>query len=248
MALDAQPYILNALELPLWHLWSRAHISQAVQITEAALLVYDVTSRASFDFVVGVYALLEQLLLLTPGSGNGNGGDRVYGLVLVGTHADDASSSSSAINNSSNNSSSSHANPELPLLPSDKEREVTWAEGYRLAQSFPSSAGAGIGIGSNNNASGCAFFETSAKTGLNIDLLFPQLGKECLKARWLNHQRRQAASGARRHCSYQQEQEEERERQERYERQQQRIGRWKSWTRPWLKRKHGRDRKAGAPY
>ncbi|KAI8966577.1 P-loop containing nucleoside triphosphate hydrolase protein [Daldinia sp. FL1419] len=183
MKIEDQTYIINALELPSRHLSTAEQLTQAVQITEAVVLVYDVKSRASFTLLQGVYDHIRNMV----------GETRTYGLMLVGTNSDCE----------------------------DEQREVSWAEGRKLAASF--------GLG-------CAFLETSAKSGDNIDRVFPQLGREVLKLRWLKRQK-----------------EEEIDRLSIDSKQQsidtssvKGIARWKSWTRPWFQRRMG-DRKVSAP-
>ena len=94
-------------------------------------------------------------------------------------------------------------------------RQVSWAEGHRLA--------AGLRIR-------CSFLETSARRGENVDKVFPQLGKDVLKIRWLARQRR-----------------EEEERLVAAEENDadgdiirvpvKRRARWRSWARPWFHRR-----------
>ncbi|KAI2778391.1 P-loop containing nucleoside triphosphate hydrolase protein [Daldinia loculata] len=183
LRIEDQTYVVNALELPSRHLSSEEQLTQAVQITEAVVLVYDVKSRGSFILLQDVYNHIRDMI----------GQTRTYGLMLVGTNSDCE----------------------------DEQREVSWAEGRKLAASF--------GLG-------CAFLETSAKSGDNIDRIFPQLGREVLKLRWLSHQRREEA-----------------ERLSIDARQRsidvssaKGITRWRSWTRPWFQRRVG-DRKVSAP-
>ncbi|KAI0108401.1 P-loop containing nucleoside triphosphate hydrolase protein [Daldinia grandis] len=183
LRIEDQTYIINALELPSRHLSSEEQLTQAVQITEAVVLVYDVKSRASFTLLQDIYNHIRDMI----------GQTRTYGLMLVGTNSDCE----------------------------DEQREVSWAEGRKLAASF--------GLG-------CAFLETSAKSGDNIDRIFPQLGREVLKLKWLSHQRREEA-----------------ERLSIDARQRsidvssaKGITRWRSWTRPWFQRRAG-DRKVSAP-
>ncbi|KAI0842479.1 P-loop containing nucleoside triphosphate hydrolase protein [Hypoxylon sp. FL0890] len=78
MLIEDKPYILNALELPSTHLSSAEHLKQAVQITEAAVLVYDVKSRASFALISDIYNRIHELV----------DGTRRYGLILVGNKSD----------------------------------------------------------------------------------------------------------------------------------------------------------------
>ncbi|KAI0152925.1 P-loop containing nucleoside triphosphate hydrolase protein [Xylariaceae sp. FL1272] len=57
------------------------------------------------------------------------------------------------------------------------DRAVTWGEGYQLARSLGS------------ETTHCAFIETSARTGENIDQVFTLLGRELLHLRELAQQR-----------------------------------------------------------
>ncbi|RYP78854.1 hypothetical protein DL771_000239 [Monosporascus sp. 5C6A] len=92
----------------------------------------------------------------------------------------------------------------------DNERQVSWAEGHRLAASFRIR---------------CSFLETSAKKGDNVNGIFPQLGRDVLKLRWLMQQRREqtekvtAADQTANHLPVK------------------RPPRWKTWTWEWF---HGR--------
>ncbi|KAI1483078.1 P-loop containing nucleoside triphosphate hydrolase protein [Daldinia eschscholtzii] len=182
MKIEDQTYILNALELPSRHLSSEEHLTQAVRITEAVVLVYNVKSRSSFTLLQDVYSHIRDMV----------GESRTYGLMLVGTNSDCE----------------------------DEQREISWAEGRKLAASF--------GLG-------CSFLETSAKTGDNVNRVFPQLGREVLKLRWFNNQREEAEKLS-------------------IDAKQRSIiipsvkviTRWKSWTRPWFQRRVG-SRKASAP-
>ncbi|KAI1468111.1 P-loop containing nucleoside triphosphate hydrolase protein [Daldinia caldariorum] len=183
ISIEDQTYILNALELPSRHLSSEEQLTQAIQITEAVVLVYSVKSRSSFTLLQDVYNHIRDMV----------GETRMYGLMLVGTNSDCE----------------------------DEQREVSWAEGRKLAASF--------GLG-------CAFLETSAKTGDNVNRIFPQLGREVLKLKWLNHQRKEEAERLSIDAK-------------------QRsidiaslkgVTGWRSWTRPWFQRRAG-DRKASSP-
>lgn len=181
MNIDHETYVLNALELPSQRLSNEEQLKQAVQITEAAVLAYDVRSRASFISAQETYNRIEGIVQ----------DKRLYGLALVGTNSDCE----------------------------DERREVPWTEGYKLAESFKL---------------GCMFLETSVITGENVDKLFPQLGEEVLKLRWLNYQRREQAE------SVSDEQQRSID-----DSSTKRIARWKAWTRPWFQRE---ERKASISY
>lgn len=177
--IEEDVYFIDALELRSEHLWDEPYLRQAIGITEAAILVYDVTARESFDLMGPVVDVIRDAL-----------GAREYGLTLVGNKSD-----------------------------CEEGRQVSWAEGHRLAASFRIR---------------CSFLETSAKRGENVDRVFPQLGKDVLKLRWLMRQRKEEEErlavadnedddGDIIHIPVK------------------RRARWRSWTRPWLhKRLDGR--------
>ena len=94
---------------------------------------------------------------------------------------------------------------------------MSWAEGHRLAASFRIR---------------CSFLETSAKRGENVDKVFPQLGKDVLKLRWLVRQRREeeeklAAANA----------DDDNDDGAATRLPTKRRARWRSWTRPWFHRR-----------
>ncbi|KAI2624983.1 P-loop containing nucleoside triphosphate hydrolase protein [Hypoxylon sp. NC1633] len=186
MKIGDQVYVLSALELPARDLLNQERFRHAVEITEAAVLVYDVESRASFGLLQHVHDAIYDVV--------GDDPERGYGLSLVGNNSDC----------------------------DEERRQVSWAEGRDLAASF---------------RLGCAFLETSARTGDNVDKLFHMLGREVLKLRWFGRQRREhqgaetpgAVGKGPANVSPVR-----------------RMARWTSWTRPWLRRSL-RDRKVSAP-
>lgn len=88
-----------------------------------------------------------------------------YGLVLVGNKADGGE----------------HGTGDDDGNDEESCRVVTEAEGYELARSL------------GGARSRCAFRETSARTGENVDNLFVMLGAELLRLRQLTQQRREEA-------------------------------------------------------
>ncbi|RYP04317.1 hypothetical protein DL764_004510 [Monosporascus ibericus] len=169
--IDGQAYTIDALELQSEHLSEDIYLRQAVSITDAAVLIYDVTARDTFDIMSAVTDVIRDSL-----------GAREYSLVLVGNKSDCR----------------------------DDERQVSWAEGHRLAASFRIR---------------CSFLETSAIKGDNVNRIFPQLGGDVLKLRWLMRQRREqtekvvAAEQTANRLPVK------------------RPPRWKMWTRPWFHRR-----------
>ncbi|KAK0728566.1 hypothetical protein B0T26DRAFT_637688 [Lasiosphaeria miniovina] len=79
---DGRVYVVDALEMPSKHLLSNPMLAQAVDITEAAVLVYDVGNAASLRLAEG---LAEFVLDHITSSGPGG---RHYGLLLVGNKSD----------------------------------------------------------------------------------------------------------------------------------------------------------------
>lgn len=129
-------------------------LEQALAITEAAVLVYDVRDAESLTLARGLADFVRDYI----SAGAGARRD-YYGLMLVGNKSD----------------------------ADDEERQVSWAEGSKTAAGFrlPSSPGGG-----------CAFVEVSAKTGDNVDKVFPSLAREIVKLRRLGEQRREQAERA----------------------------------------------------
>ncbi|KAK3327805.1 P-loop containing nucleoside triphosphate hydrolase protein [Cercophora scortea] len=74
---DGQQYMVDALELPAKHLPSDPMLGQALDITEAAVLVYDVQSAQSLRIATAVAEFIRD-----------NVGTREYALMLVGNKTD----------------------------------------------------------------------------------------------------------------------------------------------------------------
>ncbi|KAH8881542.1 P-loop containing nucleoside triphosphate hydrolase protein [Thozetella sp. PMI_491] len=146
VSIEGQFYMVDALEMPSQHLSSNPMLEQALNITEAAVLVYDVRDAETLKLAKGIAEFMQDSV----------SGRREYGLMLVGNKSD----------------------------ADDEEREVPWAEGSKAASTFmvPSS--------------GTQFIEVSAKTGDNIDRIFIELGKDVLKIKRLNQQRREQVEKA----------------------------------------------------
>lgn len=125
-------------------------LEQALGITEAAVLVYDVRDPASLRLVEGIAEFMRDSV----------GTSREYGLMLVGNKSD----------------------------VDDEEREVSWAQGSKAAAALRTPGQASV-----TGGAGCAFLEVSAKNGENIDKVFPAVGKEILRLKRLNQQRREQA-------------------------------------------------------
>lgn len=130
--------MIDALEMPSKHLTSNAMLEQALNITEAAVLVYDVANPESLTLAKGLAEFVRDSI-----------GSRDYALMLVGNKSD----------------------------VDDEDRAVSWALASKTA--------AGLKLPSST----CAFTEVSAKTGENVGNVFPLLGKEVLRLKWLGQQR-----------------------------------------------------------
>ncbi|KAI0538201.1 P-loop containing nucleoside triphosphate hydrolase protein [Xylaria digitata] len=148
--IKGQTYVVDALELAPSQLSEGHYLRNAVVITEAAVLVYDVRSRDSFALVRELYQQIQEALVADE--------RQHYYIVLAGNKADGDDDSSG-----------------------DSYRMVTEGEGYELACS--------LGGGRTR----CAFRETSARTGENVDGLFLLLGTELLKLRQLAEQYQEQA-------------------------------------------------------
>jgi len=104
--IDGQNYTVDALEMPSKHLWRDDVVQQAIHITEAAVLIYDVTAPDSLRLARGLQELVRDTIDAT-GAATGQR-RRDYGLVLVGNKSDI----------------------------DDEDRRVSWAEGSRTAAAF----------------------------------------------------------------------------------------------------------------
>jgi GTPase SAR1 family protein len=133
--------------MPSKQLSSNPMLEQALAITEAAVLVYDVRDPQSLTLTKGLAEFVRDNI-------NASGVGREYGLMLVGNKSD----------------------------VDDEERQVSWAEGSKVAAGFRLPTG-----------SSCAFIEVSAKTGDNVDKIFPAMAREVMKLKRLNQQRREQA-------------------------------------------------------
>lgn len=198
--IEDQAYVVDALELRPDHLANEAYLRQAVGITEAAVLVYDVTSRPSFDRMAAVAEIIRDAVAA-----------REYGLFLVGNKADDHRGEEAEVQAEVE----AEAGAAVGVA-----RQVSWAEGHRLAASFRIR---------------CTFVETSARTGHNVDRIFPQLGKDVLKLRWLMQQRREQAekkraAAAAAAAGNDPDADDD-------DLPVKRRPRWRGWTRPWFQRR-----------
>lgn len=163
--------MIDALELPVEHLASPEHLTQAVNITDAALLVYDITDLASLTYLKSLSSTLHDALHAkapTP--------------TRKRTNAFSFSSSSSRQTITAS-PPSAPARPYHFLLlgakndvPSSRAREVSWLEGHSAAGEFFGPAGVAGGASAG-------FVEVSARSGENVAAVFPLLGLEVIRSR-----------------------------------------------------------------
>ena len=130
--------MIDALEMPSKHLSSNPMLEQALNITEGAVLVYDVADAGSLTLAKGLAEFVRDTV-----------GSREYVLMLVGNKSD----------------------------VDDEDRAVSWSQASKTAAAL------------KLTGSTCSFMEVSAKTGENVANVFPVLGKEVLRLKWLGQQR-----------------------------------------------------------
>lgn len=164
-------YTIDALELPAEHLTSPDHLAQALAITEAAVLVYDVTDPASLTYLKSLggalHAALHQPQATTPIK-------KRSGFSLPGSPTREA-------NRDSGTATAATRPYHFLLLGAKRDapeavREVSWLEGQLAAEQFFGPAGVAGG-------SSAAFMEVSARTGEHVGAVFPLLGGEILRSR-----------------------------------------------------------------
>lgn len=83
MTLDGLPYAARTVEFRSRHLLSDPHLLRALDCTDAAVVVYDVTSRASLRIAQSIVELVRDSVGL-----GFHPADSGYGVVLVGNKAD----------------------------------------------------------------------------------------------------------------------------------------------------------------
>jgi hypothetical protein len=162
--------MVDSLEMPSKQLVSNPMIEQALAITEAAVLVYDVCDAASFRLAQNLAEFMREHFTASssspPGATPAVKGTRPYALILVGNKADSDTSADGDDDQTQ-----------------QQPRQVTWAEGSKAA--------ARMAMPGCSSALGVAFLEVSAKTGENVDQIFPAVGREILRMRRLVAQQRE---------------------------------------------------------
>ncbi|KAI7777325.1 hypothetical protein LA080_003777 [Diaporthe eres] len=173
---ESNLYTVDALELPVEHLSSPEHLSQALAITDAAVLVYDITDPASLCYLKSLANSIYSSI--HPGRTTITPTKKKSGFHLPGSQTTRETS------DATHNTRPYHflligAKRDVP----DSLREVSWLEGQIAAEEFfgPSGIAAGASV---------SFLEVSARTGEQVGAVFPSLCSEVLKSR----RERQAAS------------------------------------------------------
>ncbi|ROV87043.1 hypothetical protein VMCG_10856 [Cytospora schulzeri] len=161
-------YTIDALELPAEHLASPEQLAQALAITEAAVLVYDITDPSSLTYLKSLGGTIHDALHQNKTTTLSK---KRTGFSLTGSPTRKASEDSKAA-----------TRPYHFLLLgakrdiSDSLREVSWLEGQIAADEFFGPAGVAGG-------SSASFMEVSARTGEHVGAIFPFLGSEILRSR-----------------------------------------------------------------
>lgn len=161
---------MDALELPVDHLSSPDHLTQALTITDAAVLVYDITSLASLTYLKSLSGTLHDALhakATAPTKKRTN----AFSFHSSPSSREDALARESRV-----------ARPYHFLLLGAKNdappgaREVSWLEGQNAAGEF-------FGPGGVAGGASASFMEVSARSGENVGAVFPSLGREVLRSR-----------------------------------------------------------------
>lgn len=176
ITIESSLYTVDALELPVEHLSSPEHLSQALAITDAAVLVYDITEPASLTYLKSLATSIYRSI--HPGRITITPTKKKSGFHLPGSQTTRETS------DATHNTRPYHflligAKRDVP----DSLREVSWLEGQIAAEEFfgPSGIAAGASV---------SFLEVSARTGEQVGAIFPSLCSEVLKSR----RERQASS------------------------------------------------------
>lgn len=162
-------YTIDALELPAEHLASPEHLEQALAITEAAVLVYDITDSSSLTYLKSLGGTIHDALHQTNATTTTS--KKRTGFSLTGSPTRKAGEGGKTV-----------TRPYHFLLlgakrdVSESLREVSWLEGQIAADEFFGPTGVAGGSSAN-------FMEVSARTGEHVGVIFPFLASEILKGR-----------------------------------------------------------------
>lgn len=166
--------MVDALELPAEHLASPEHLAQALSITEAAVLVYDITDPASLTYLKSLSSTIYEALH-RPETGSTLTKKRNGFFTSSPTKKD-------IIASVATEEKEKTTRPYHFLLLGAKNdvfpevRDVSWLEGQNAAAEFFGPTGVAGG-------SSASFLEVSAQSGENVCAVFPLLGREILQSR-----------------------------------------------------------------
>lgn len=174
---------MDALELPVDHLASPEHLTQALAITDCAILVYDVTNPASLTFLKALSSEIRDALhapanvqMTAPSPIT-----RKKRTAFSFRHRSTSPARKDTEAGTLITTTKRRRNYHFLLLGAKSDvhpsfREVSWLEGQVAAGDFFGPAGVAAGTSVN-------FMEVSAKSGENVGAVFPLLGMEVLQSR-----------------------------------------------------------------
>ncbi|KAF3761034.1 P-loop containing nucleoside triphosphate hydrolase protein [Cryphonectria parasitica EP155] len=180
ITIDSRLYAIDALELPADHLAAPERLAQALAITDAAILVYDITNLASITYLKSLASAIDEAVHHSDNSKTSSNPPAEKRSTAFCHHH--FTSSSTRKDNNNNNTPTPPARPYHFLLLGTKTdvpsplREVTWLEGHVAATEFFGPSGVAGGASAS-------FMEVSARTGENIGAAFRLLGREVLMSR-----------------------------------------------------------------
>lgn len=161
-------YRVDVLELPFTDINSpeaMTQLSNAIAMTEAAILVYDVTDFSSLTYLKSISKVFYDALHHTEATETKKKTPFPFAMSRTTTTL-------SVVANRPYNFLLVGAKSDVPT----SERDVSWVEGHKAAGEF---------FGPDGVAGGASihFMEVSSRTGDKIDSVFPLLGREILHSR-----------------------------------------------------------------
>lgn len=165
---NSKHYKVDALELPFIDINSpeaMVQLSNAIAMTEAAILVYDITDFSSLTYLKSISKVFHDALHHTEATETKKKTPFPFAMSRTTTTL-------SVVANRPYNFLLLGAKSDVPA----SEREVSWVEGHKAAGEF---------FGPDGVAGGASirFMEVSSRTGDNIVSIFPLLGREILHSR-----------------------------------------------------------------
>lgn len=183
ITIDGSPYTVDALELPADHLSSPEHLRQALAITEAAVLVYDVTDPASLTYLKSLSSPIYEALHHRPKNTTTTSSSTTPTIAKKRTGFPFTSSSPTRAELAAHPSRPYHfllvgTKTDAAAAGDDNGGEevvVSWLEGQTASGEFFGPSGVAGGASAS-------FLEVSALTGDNVAAVFPLLGREVLRS------------------------------------------------------------------